>query len=70
MGMYGLREMRNAYKILVGELGKSNTKMDLKETGCEVMDWIRLAQDRIPWCAPVNTLMNFRIHKRRNFFTT
>jgi hypothetical protein len=50
--------MRNAYKILVGipegnrPQGKrgrrweDNIRIDLREVGCEGVDWIRLAQDR------------------------
>jgi hypothetical protein len=49
---------RNAYRILVGNpegkrpLGRQirgwvdNIKLDLREIGCSVMDWIDLAQDR------------------------
>ena len=37
---------------------KDNIKMDLKEMGCEGMDWIDLAQDRDRWRALVNALMN------------
>jgi hypothetical protein len=51
-------ETRNAYRILVGKpegkrpLGRTrrrlvdNIKMDLREIGCDGMDWIELAQDR------------------------
>jgi hypothetical protein len=54
------REMRNAYKILIGEpegmrpLGRprsrwrDNIRMDLMEVGWEVVDWIHVAQDRVP----------------------
>jgi hypothetical protein len=50
-------EMRNVYKVLVEKpegkkpLGKpryrweDNTKIDLREVGCGVTDWIELAQD-------------------------
>jgi hypothetical protein len=50
-------EMRSGYKILVGKrkrnrpLGRArrrwegNIRMDLREKGCEVVDWIHLAQD-------------------------
>jgi len=34
--------------------------MDPGETGWEVVDWIRLAQDRNQWHALKNTVMNLR----------
>jgi hypothetical protein len=40
-----------------------NIKMDLDVVGCEVMEWIELAQDRDRWCALVRAVMNFRFHK-------
>jgi hypothetical protein len=67
------REMRNAYKILVGKpegkrpLGRpwhrweDNIKMDLKEIGFEGVDWIHLPQDRGQWWALVNTVMNLQV---------
>jgi hypothetical protein len=39
---------------------EDNTKMNLQEVGCEVMDWIQLAQDRERWQAIVNAVMNLR----------
>jgi hypothetical protein len=33
--------------------------MDLKESGCEVVDWISLVQDGVKWRAIVN--MNIRV---------
>jgi hypothetical protein len=63
-------EMRNAYRILVGNpegkrpLGRPrcrwvyNIKMDLREIGWDDMDWIELTQDRDQWRALVNTMMN------------
>jgi hypothetical protein len=54
-------EMRNAYKILVGNpegkrpLGKSrrrwrdNIRMDLREMGWENVGWMHLAQDEGQW---------------------
>jgi hypothetical protein len=61
--------MRNAYKILVrkpeGKIPfgihrhrwKDNIKMDRRELGLEVVDWIHLAQDRDQcW-----TLVNLRV---------
>jgi hypothetical protein len=35
--------------------------MDPTETGCEVVDWIHLAQDRDQWRAVVNVVVNLRI---------
>jgi hypothetical protein len=64
---------RNAYRILVGKPeGKrppgrprrrwvDNIKMDLREIGCDGMDWIDLAQDRDQWRALVSTVMNLRV---------
>jgi hypothetical protein len=65
-------ESRGVYRVLVGKLeGKSplgrtrrrwedNIKMDLKEMGCEVFDWIIVAQDRNRWRALLNAVMNLR----------
>jgi hypothetical protein len=64
-----MEEIRNSYKILVGKregLGRprsswdDNIRMDLGGKG-----WMHLAQDRDKWWAVVNTVMNFRFHKRR-----
>jgi hypothetical protein len=33
---------------------EDNFETDLKETGCENVDCIHLAQDRVQWTAPVN----------------
>jgi len=32
--------------------------MDLKETGCEVVGWIHLAQVSVQWRTVINTIMN------------
>jgi hypothetical protein len=37
-----------------------NIKMDLREIGCEGVDWMPLAQDRDQWQSLVNTVMNLR----------
>jgi hypothetical protein len=66
-------ERRNAYRNLVGKpegkrpLGRprrrwvNNIKMDLREVGWDVRDWIDLAQDRDRWRAYVNAVMNLRV---------
>jgi hypothetical protein len=66
-------EGRGVYGVLVGRLeGKrplgrprrkweDNIKMDLRETGIDWANWIRLAQDRVHWRAFVNTVMNVRV---------
>jgi hypothetical protein len=38
-----------------------NIKIDLRERGRDVMDWIDLAQDRDQWKALVNTVMNLPV---------
>jgi hypothetical protein len=40
-----------------------NIKMDLRETGWDVGDWIDLAQDRNQWRALVKAVILFRFHK-------
>jgi hypothetical protein len=66
-------EGKGVYRVLVGRpegkrpLGrprrrwKDNIKMDLRERGINVANWIRLAQDRVQWGAFVNMVMNFRV---------
>jgi hypothetical protein len=66
-------EKMNAYWILVGKSeGKKplkrprlkwvdNTKLELREIGCDDIDWIDVAQDRDQWRALVNTVLNLRV---------
>jgi hypothetical protein len=66
-------EGRSVYRILVRKTeGKrplarprrrweDNIKMDLRETGIDGANWIRLAQDRVQWWAFVNTVINLRV---------
>jgi hypothetical protein len=39
--------------------------MDLKELGCEVVDWILVSHERGQWRALANTIVNLRVPKRR-----
>ena len=60
-----MEESRNAYRILMGKpqgkrpLGrptlrwKDNIKMNLMEVGCDLEEWIDLAEDRDQWRAYV-----------------
>jgi hypothetical protein len=66
-------EMRNAYRILVARpegkrtLGRprrrwvDNIKMDVREVGWGIMDWIDLAQDRVQWRALLRKVTNLRV---------
>jgi hypothetical protein len=35
--------------------------MDIREIGCEVVNWIHLAQDRDQWQALLKTVMKLRV---------
>jgi hypothetical protein len=66
-------EERKVYKVLAGKpegkrpLGRprrrweDGIRMDLKEIGLRVVDWIRLSQDRDRWRAVVSAVMNLRV---------
>jgi hypothetical protein len=66
-------EERGVYRVLVGKsegkrpLGRprsrwnGNIRIDLKELGSAVMDWIGLPQDRDRWREFVNAVMNRRV---------
>jgi hypothetical protein len=42
--------------------------MNLKERGCDGVDWIILALDREKRRVIVNTVMNFGLHERRAIY--
>jgi hypothetical protein len=64
---------RGVYRVLVGNpegkrpLGRprrrweDNIKMEIQAVGFEIMDWIKLAQDRDGWGALENAVMNLRV---------
>jgi hypothetical protein len=66
-------DRRGVYRVLVGKLeGKrtlgrprrsweDNIKMNIREVGCGIMDWIQLAQNRDRWRALVNALIFLRV---------
>jgi hypothetical protein len=66
-------EGRGIYRALVGRpegkrplgrrrlRGEDNIKMDFREIGIDVANWIQLARDRVQWQACVNMVMNLRI---------
>ena len=70
-----MEEGRGVYRVLVGKpegkrpMGRprrrwdDNIKMDLREVGGGLGDWMELAQDRDRWRALVSTVMNFRVPK-------
>jgi hypothetical protein len=72
-------EMRNARKIFVVKPGgkrplgkpvdeKIDTRMDVRETGWQVVNWIHLAQDTNQWRDPVDTITNIRVPKTATNF--
>jgi hypothetical protein len=66
------------YKVLVGNpegkrpLGRprlrweDGIRINLREIGLGVVDWIRLAQGRDRWRAVVSAVMNLRVLARRS----
>jgi hypothetical protein len=40
---------------------KNNIRMDFREIGWEVVDWIHLALDTDQWWGLMNTVMNLRV---------
>jgi hypothetical protein len=38
-----------------------NIKMDLREIGWDLVDWIDIAQDKEQWRALVKTVLNLRV---------
>jgi hypothetical protein len=71
-------EGRKVCRVLVGKpegkrpLGRprrrweDGIRVDLRECGWQVVEWIHLAQDRDRWWAVVNTVINLRVLEPRN----
>jgi hypothetical protein len=69
----GLGVGRGVYRVLVGKpegrrpLGRprhrwaDHIRLDLREVGCECVDWMELAQDRDRWRALVSAVMNLGV---------
>jgi hypothetical protein len=51
-------DMRYTYKIFVGNPAGKNQHGRI---GCEIVDWIHLAQDSDRWWAVENTVMSLRV---------
>jgi hypothetical protein len=48
---------------------EDNINLDLRETGIDGANWIRLSQDMVQWIAFENTVMNLRFPQRKlDFF--
>jgi hypothetical protein len=68
-----MEEMRNAYNSLIGKpegkrlLGRprsrweDDTRINLRGTGWEGINWMHLAQDRDKWRSLVSTVMNLQV---------
>jgi hypothetical protein len=66
-------EMKYVYKILVEKpegkrllmsprrTSEDNIRKNLREERWQVVDWVRLAQDRNLWQELLNMVMNFRV---------
>jgi hypothetical protein len=68
-----MREMRNEYSSLIAKPGRKrplgrprrrgedNIRTNLREVGWQIMDWIRMTQDRDQWRDLVNAVMNLPV---------
>ena len=60
-----MEEDRSAFKILTGKpkgkRWKDNIRIDFKEIGINMKNWIDSAQDRDYWKALVNAALNLRV---------
>jgi hypothetical protein len=50
---------------------EDSIKIDIKESGYEIVNWIYLEQDKNQWWALVNTVLSFRLaYITGNFFSS
>jgi hypothetical protein len=47
---------------------ENDIKMDIKEIGCLIVDWVHLAQDRLQWRALVDTVINRQVPRKEENF--
>jgi len=47
---------------------EDNIRIDLREIGWEVVDWMNMAEDRDQWRTVVNTVMNLRVPEEAENF--
>ena len=62
--VFRILEGKSEGKRIFGRIRRrweDNIRIDLQEVGCEVMDWIELAQERDSWRGLVNAIMNLRV---------
>jgi hypothetical protein len=63
-GVYRVLMRKPKGKIPLGRPScrwEDNVKVDLQEVGCDVMGWIKLAQNRDRWQALVDAMMNLQV---------
>jgi len=64
IGVYSVLIWRSEGKRPLGiprRRWEDNIKLNLREIGIDVANWIQLAQDRVRWWASVNTVMNLGV---------
>jgi hypothetical protein len=47
---------------------EDDSKMDVRETGCEGVDWIELVKNGVQWRIFVNTLINIRVPEKNRIY--